>query len=222
MTIQKVLVGPIRTCCYLYSEDDSHLYIIDPGDDAQRILEAIDHTGLEPAGILITHAHFDHILASGYICRDYPEVSVYAHREESFRMGAEGRMYQARNIQAAVPQLAAHAEEGLKLLPEVTTVLQHLDTIPYTSLTVLHTPGHTEGSVGYYSRKENLLFAGDTLFFESVGRTDFPGGSRKELIHSIRSGLFALPDETTVYPGHGRETSIGHERRCNPFVGDTG
>ncbi len=222
MIIQKVLVGPIRTCCYLYSEDDSHLYIIDPGDDAQTILEAIDHTGLEPTGVLITHTHFDHILASGYICRDYPGISVYVHSKEVPYMGTEGRIYQTRNIQTAVPQLAAHAEEGLKLLPEVTTPLYHQDTIPYTSLAVIHTPGHSEGSVGYYSRTKKLLFAGDTIFFESVGRTDFPGGSQKDLIHSIRSRLFTLPDETTVYPGHGRETSIGHERRCNPFVGDSG
>ncbi|MGM0432523.1 MAG: MBL fold metallo-hydrolase [Spirochaetota bacterium] len=212
-------VGPVQTCCYLYSDDSRHLFIIDPGDEADMLIQEIDACGLAPEAILLTHTHFDHIIAVRQLMERYPSLKLYVHIDEADNLGSAG--YQKRKgFISIVPALSAYLEENLKEVPQATHTLHENENIPNSHLTVLHVPGHSPGSAAFYSQEDRVLFSGDALFRESIGRTDLPGGNHKELLQSISSKLFLLPEETQVYPGHGNSTDIKHEKFYNPFFRD--
>lgn len=209
--------GYLQTNCYLYSGDQRHLFIIDPADEASRIIREARATGLIVSGIILTHSHFDHILACREVAAAFDLPGVYLHPAEASMMGLQGKRNQEQSVMRLVPALKEHIQPFLSDLPEPIPVGdRHL--IEGSDLEVLHTPGHTAGSICLYSRESQVLFSGDTLFAGSVGRTDFPGGDHRLLIGSIRYKLLCLPDETRVYPGHGQETSIGVERITNTFL----
>lgn len=204
--VRQLLLGSVQTNCYLiYDDQTMETIVIDPADHADRIRSVLEENGLKPVVILLTHGHFDHIGAVSALKQFY-SIPVYCHEQEEDLM---------ENSKQNVSLLFGNPL-SLKADGTVTDreVLHYLGR----DITVLHTPGHTKGSCCYYFEADHFLMSGDTLFAESVGRTDLPTGNMGTLVRSIRDILFRLPDETVVYPGHNEETTIGHEKMYNLFV----
>ena len=203
LEIECLKVGLIATNCYLVRQSGSGFYaVIDPGDDASSI---IDSLGLHPTHIILTHSHFDHIGALWTLHEKYPSAVIAAGSEEDFSQESIVRM--ARGTLGFFYAATGLAKCGSKV-PEPTLLLKDGDRIgPFE---VLHTPGHTKGSICLYSRENKVLFSGDTLFRHSYGRTDL-GGSETQIMESLRR-LLQLEGDTTVYPGHDEPTLISDEK----------
>lgn len=205
--IHQLSVGPLQVNCFLVAcWKTRDAMVVDPGDDGNRILQLADKEGLKISKVVNTHGHFDHIGAN----RQLVEAT-----------GAE-LMIHAADL-PLLPQARHHAEAfGLTVdpSPEPDRLLAQGDTFEVGELTfkVFHVPGHSPGGICLLS--EGHLFVGDVLFAGSIGRTDLPGGDFDALVEGVRERLFDLPVETIVHPGHGPDTTIGQERRMNPFVGD--
>jgi glyoxylase-like metal-dependent hydrolase (beta-lactamase superfamily II) len=206
MIVTKLAVGPIQANCFIVGcEETRQAAVIDPGDEADRILLTLAGAGLTVVQIVNTHGHFDHVGANRRM-KQATGAPILIHALDAPMLGLLSRSAAAWGMSAEnSPPPDRTVDEG--------------DTIPVGTLTfkVIHTPGHTPGGISLHCGMS--LFVGDTLFAGSVGRTDFPGGSFDALQASIRDKLFTLPPETTVYTGHGEETTIGAERRGNPYVG---
>lgn len=206
MELKSRVLGIMQTNCYfLKNTRTGQLLIVDPGDEPEKIEQQILSMGAVPAAILLTHGHFDHMLAASVIKEKYG-VPVYAHREEKEVLenpeyNLSGHFGKART---------AAADCWLEDKDEIS--------IAGFSVRVLHTPGHTKGGVCYYFPEEKVLMSGDTLFSQSVGRTDFPTSSTMRMKESIRRLLEELPEDTQVFPGHMESTTIGYEKRYNPFA----
>jgi len=203
MTIRSLSVGPLGTNCYIVWDQNGIAAVIDPGDEASRIMKTLDENGLVCKAVLLTHAHFDHMGALDELVKA-SGATVYCHREEQ-RALTDGGV----NLSSVFGMFIPPVREA-HLLDEGDTV-----AVGEMTFTVLHTPGHTKGSCCY--RLENTLFSGDTLFCESIGRTDFPGGSVYDMRGSL-ARLLALDGIECVYPGHDEPTTIEHERQYNPYV----
>lgn len=198
-------VGQIMTNCYLVSnEETKELVIIDPGDQADLLARKIDESGAKPMAILLTHGHFDHVLAVNELAEQY-QIPVYAHENEK------------KQLHSTAVEFFPHLGRSGEIRVDHFISGEPLLKLAGFEIKVFMTPGHTQGGVCYYFEKEGLLFSGDTLFFGSIGRTDFPGGSYKDLIQSVETKLFPLPEDVVVYPGHNNATSIGFEKQNNPF-----
>lgn len=209
MRLSSLTVGRLRANCYVLAcERTREALVIDPGGDLPDILDAL--TGLAAHGSLIalTHYHFDHVLAADGL-RRATKAPLAIHRVEAALLAKPPALF--RFFQ----------EERLSLTAD--RLLEDGDRLNVGDLTVevVATPGHSPGGVSYWLEAEKVVFSGDTLFREGVGRTDFPGGNAELLLRSIRDRLFALPDDTVVCPGHGSQTTIGHERRHNPWAAHT-
>ena len=197
-----ICVGPMQMNAYVYFEEISKkAAVIDPGDDGDLILAKVKEKGLDVSYILLTHGHFDHTGAVEHI-RKATGAALLAHNDE--------------NQMLLSPQISFSNSGSLK----ADEFIKDGDDISIGNckLKVVHTPGHSAGSCCFYSEDEGILFSGDTLFRESVGRYDLPTGNGKTLMASIESKLFTLPDNTAVYPGHMGSTTIGHEKAANPFM----
>lgn len=208
--LDMLTLGEIRTNCFIVSnEDTKDAVVVDPGDECERILEHLNRNELNVKAILLTHGHFDHIMAAQELAST-TRVSIYAYESERELL--------------ANPGLNCSSIFGKSLTLAPVESLLDLEKIQIADIefVVIHTPGHTKGSVCYYIPDEQILLSGDTLFFESVGRTDFPTGNSGVLIKSINERLFTLPKEVKVYPGHGCSTSIGYEMQNNPYVNGEG
>lgn len=206
MIISVLPVGLIQTNCYVVGcEETKEGAIIDPGGNPDRILAEVDRLGLEIKYILNTHAHFDHTDANGALV-EATGAPLALHPQERALLEAAG----------GAALFGLHADPS----PAPDLDLQDGDelTVGQLRFEVLHTPGHTPGHVCFHEPNEKILFDGDVLFFRGVGRTDLPGGSWQQLMHSIQDVLFALPDDTVVYSGHGQKTTIGDEKRSNPWL----
>ncbi len=194
-------VGPLSTNCYLlYEPETKDAVIVDPGSEAEKITNIIEENGLKPKKILLTHGHFDHILAVPALVKQY-DIPVFCGENEETMLGNADL-----NVSRQMNRTIELTPDGTFSDGEETTVLGR-------KMRVLFTPGHTEGSVCYYFPEDGWLFSGDTLFKGTYGRTDFPTGDFSELARSIRGILFSLPAETVVFPGHMAETTIGIERQ---------
>jgi glyoxylase-like metal-dependent hydrolase (beta-lactamase superfamily II) len=211
MLRNSLAVGPVGcNCTVVACPLTREALIVDPGGDAERILALLGRMSAQVVGIVHTHGHFDHILATREVAAATgAPISIHGGDLDLYR----GLARQARHFDLV-------AEKP----PEPAQILAGDETLSFGQFhaRVLHTPGHTPGSVGFFIEATGgppLLLAGDTLFAGGIGRTDFPGGSSKRILRSIRDTLFALPDETVVVPGHGPETTIGEEREHNPYVG---
>ncbi|MDO4293290.1 MAG: MBL fold metallo-hydrolase [Eubacteriales bacterium] len=203
--IGRMTLGVCATNCYfLYREGASETIVTDPGDRGKDIYETLGRNGFSVAAILLTHAHFDHIGGAEEL-RKLSGAKIYA--------------LEAEKVLCRDPYVNVSAQMGAKVTIEPDEWLTDGQELCFAgiSLQVIATPGHTVGGCCYYCKEAGLLLSGDTLFAESVGRTDFPTGSMSKLVRSIKERLFVLPDETKVYPGHGEATTIGREKQYNPY-----
>ena len=206
LELQQCVLGPVYTNCYIAkNKETGEALIIDPADSPSKIELKVNAMGARPVAVLLTHGHFDHIMGVEAVREKY-QIPVYACRQEE-------EMLREPSINMTV-----HYGQGCSIVPDV--FLEDLDVIRLAGFSVqmIHTPGHTKGSCCYYLKDERVLFSGDTLFCGSVGRTDFPGGSTAEIVRSLHKLVDSLPEETEVFPGHDASTSIGYEKRYNPFV----
>ncbi len=200
-------VGPLQCNCTILGDPISRLAtVVDPGADIARILHALAAHDLHLQQIVVTHAHIDHI--AGALALKEATGAPMLYREADLPLVAMMGL-QANWLGIATPAVQPPDHSPADTEPLVTGTL---------AAEFLHTPGHTEGSLCVYLPAEGLLLAGDTLFAGSVGRTDLPGGNHRKLLASIRERLLPLPDATVVIPGHGPETTVGHERTTNPFL----
>lgn len=206
MRMTRMVVGAIATNCYIVSDENTKkAFIVDPGGDAERIKNKVAESGLTVEAILLTHGHFDHMMAVDEL-RDCYGAKVYLGEAEK--------------------ELIANAQQNVSAMfgkPMTTTADVFVKdgeilNIAGFSIQVIATPGHTKGGVCYYMKEQEAAFSGDTIFQCSVGRTDFPGGSQSELSRSIGEKLFVLPDDTQLFPGHGDSTVVSYERKYNPFA----
>ena len=206
MRIVTMQLGMLATNCYLVAnEETGELVILDPADEADRILARVRQMNARPVAILLTHGHFDHIGAVASLQKTY-SIPVCAMTEEQELLQDAQKNLSGLYVKPVTVQADRFFRDG--------------ETVQLAgfSFRVLHTPGHTAGSCCYYLAEEHVLLSGDTLFAGSCGRTDLPTGSMNAIVRSIRERLFALPPETEVYPGHGETTSIGWEQRSNAMV----
>lgn len=200
-------VGQIGTNCYvIFREGQNRAVIVDPGADGTYLINKCRELSLIPEAILLTHGHFDHILAVKDIKEAFPEIKIYAGEQEK-----EILTNPALNLSSGFGKVCT--VQDVEYVKDQETL-----SLAGISFLVLFTPGHTSGSVCYLVKEEDVLISGDTLFHESLGRTDFPTGNQSLIIKTIAQKLFALPEHTMVYPGHGDITTIGHEKTYNPVA----
>ena len=209
MVVETLPVGPLRcNCSILVDEKSRKAIVIDPGGDFEEIRERLSLHGAKVEAVVHTHTHIDHVGATAPLCR-WSSAAAQIHEADRF-------LYEVLPIQAAMLGLP------LPETCEVSGTLRDETVVRAGSieLCVLHTPGHTPGSVSFFVQNESgrLAFTGDTLFRRGIGRTDLWGGNSEEIFRSLRNRLMTLADDTVVVPGHGPRTSIGDERRANPFL----
>lgn len=217
--VENIVLGMCGTNCYAIFDggartpggfaDDGTLkdaVIVDPAAWPERIEVMIARLGLRPAAVLLTHGHFDHIMAADAIRKRYG-IKVYANKEERQIMTDSNNNL---SILFTGEGMSFDADEYFTAGDYLDLAGMHIRTIAV--------PGHTIGGTCYYFEKDGILISGDTLFEASVGRSDFPTGNMGQLLRAIKDGLMSLPDEVRVFPGHGDSTSIGIERRSNPFL----
>lgn len=203
--IGRLTLGVCQTNCYfLYREGQKEVVFVDPADRGDSIYEALQEKGFVVAGILLTHGHFDHIWGAEKL-RELSGVKIYA-------LDAE----EALCLDAGL-NVSKMAGRACTVQPDILVKDGEEITVAGICCKVIATPGHTGGSCCYYVAEAGFLVSGDTLFQESVGRTDFPTGSMSEIVRSIKERLFCLPPDTKVYPGHGEQTTIAYEKEYNPF-----
>jgi len=206
MILHTIPVGITQTNCYVVGCDQTHEgVVIDPGGHPQRILKAIEQSGLTIRYVLNTHCHFDHMGANAEI--------VAATKAPLALHPAELPILQAKGGAAWFGVLVKESP-----LPDLELDGGQVLEVGTLRFQVLHTPGHSPGGLTFYLKEESAAFDGDVLFEMGIGRTDVPGGDWDTLERSIREVLYALPDDTTLYPGHGPKTTVGREKRANPWV----
>jgi hydroxyacylglutathione hydrolase len=214
LIIRQMALGPIQANCFILGcEESRKAVVIDPGDDADRILSTLAKDRLTVAHIINTHGHFDHVGANKRL-KDVTGADILIHSADAPMLS---------QLSAAAAAWGMRAENS----PAADRLLADGDTITFGThtLTVLHTPGHTLGGICLYTEYQKdgvvqkAVFVGDTLFAGSIGRTDFPGGDFDTLISSIQTKLFGLDENAKVYPGHMGNTTIGIEKQSNPFCG---
>lgn len=205
--IEHFTIGPIGTNVYVaYDEALKEAVVIDPADRGGDIYEAVSNAGLTVTGILLTHGHFDHIGGVNEL-KKLSGCRIYASsKEEELLSDSDLNESGSMGREPVTATADVWLEDGDSI------------NIGGMNIVAIYTPGHTIGSISYYLEKEKVLFSGDTLFNESVGRTDFPTGSMSMIIDSVNNKLLVLPEDVIVYPGHGPSTSIGNEKKYNPFI----
>lgn len=205
MKLESIVVGPLGVNCYIVSKDGKAV-VVDPGGHFDSIVRHLEKENLEPVAIVNTHGHFDHIGAVAQMVAKY-NIPFMLHKKDEF--------------------LCSHGAETSSMFgfeemknPVVTEYIEDGQTLEFNGIeiNVIHTPGHSPGGVSLYFKELKSVMTGDTIFLESIGRSDFPYADTEQLLNSIRQGLFTLDEDTKVYPGHGPSSSIGHEKSYNPFL----
>jgi glyoxylase-like metal-dependent hydrolase (beta-lactamase superfamily II) len=199
------VLGMIGTNCYLLiNEDEKQCILFDPADEEEEIYQMIEQSNCKLEAVFLTHGHYDHMLAAKKVCAHYG-VKLYAGADEEEVL--------------LTPAINLSYNHGMQV--SITADCQINDgdefNIAGIAMKAIHTPGHTKGGFCYYIPEMKMLISGDTLFAESVGRTDFPTGSMSQIVRSVKEKLLCLPEETLVFPGHGESTSIHHEKMYNPY-----
>ena len=210
ISIQCFVFGPFQENTYILYDETKQAVIIDPGcyDEAERqkLADFILKNNLIPVKLINTHCHLDHVFGNGFVAKKY-NLQLETHQNEQMVLDSYMGVAIMYNL-SAQPS------------PQPSVFLTEADVIQFgnSSLSILFTPGHSPGSLTFYSSSQNFIIAGDVLFYGSIGRTDLPGGHHQTLIESIQSQLLTLTDLTEVYSGHGPSTTIGFERKHNPFL----
>lgn len=207
MKYETFVIGRLNNNCYvLHAIQSKQAAIIDPADEIEPVIDYIKNNQLDLKAILITHAHFDHILGCNAVRAAFPSALLHLHKDDEALWLENGN---ARLF--GIPA---------KELPRPDVWLQHGDifSLGEVSLQVFHTPGHTPGHVVFFAQDPGLVFCGDLIFANSVGRTDLPGGNERQLLKSIQTQIFTLPESTFLLPGHGEITTVGEEKSHNPYV----
>lgn len=209
MIIDSLILGAFETNSYVLRESDTSrdCLVIDTGLEAGALIDFLRDRELNPVAIVLTHGHVDHIGGLLALRSEFPDIKVYIHKLDAEMLtnpevnlsGMTGVPFSTEAEDFALAEQEVVEQAGIRLV-------------------VLHTPGHTPGGICLYSKEDGVAFVGDTLFADSVGRTDFPGGSMAQLVAGIKEKLFALPEETKVYPGHGPATTIGREKKYNQYL----
>ncbi len=202
LKVKVMPLGPLDTNCYVVHSDREAM-VIDPGGDADEIMSFLESEKLTLSGILNTHLHFDHIQGNADLVAA-TGVTILASPKDGYLLETE---------------LGGGGMMGFPRTPAFSFIPLDEGDLPLlgTTCRVLATPGHSPGSLSFYFEEIGAVFVGDLLFYRSVGRTDFPGSSERDLMRSVRTKIFTLPENTLVYPGHGPETTVGQERLNNPF-----
>ena len=210
LQIEVLTFNPVQENTYLIFNEKNECIIIDPGcyydNEKETLAVAIEGKNLTPKLLLNTHCHLDHVFGNKFIAEKY-RLTLQLHKadEQMLKMApASGLMF----------NLPFDNYSGEFIFLNEGDII----SLGEDQLEVIHAPGHSPGSICFYSKAQNFLIGGDVLFYNSIGRTDLPGGNHEQLIKSIKEKVFALPDEVTVYGGHGVETTIGYEKRTNPFL----
>lgn len=204
--VRSLVLGMVATNCYfVMNQETKEMLLIDPADDLEAIDQQVLKMGGKPVAILLTHGHFDHIMAAAD-CREKYQIPVYAHQLEQ------------EVLEQSEYNLSSHWLNAYSMKADHLAADKEELELGGFQIQVLHTPGHTQGSVCYYFPVESMLFSGDTLFAQSYGRTDFPTSSMSDMQSSITRLLSTLPEATEVYPGHNESTSIAIEKRYNPLA----
>jgi glyoxylase-like metal-dependent hydrolase (beta-lactamase superfamily II) len=212
LKIETLALGAFEANAYLLVSDDGRQAIlIDAPDEIEPMIDLATSLGVVPELLVHTHGHVDHMAGNELLKRRWPDLRIAIHEADAVMLESP-----ERNLSALFGE-GATSPPADRLLKDGDKIVLGEET-----LEVLHTPGHTAGGIGLYLSHPRsgppLVFTGDTLFAGSIGRTDFPGGDSKQLLRSIRAKLLTLPDETVCYPGHGPPTTIGRERRENPYL----
>ncbi len=208
--IKTFYFNELRVCTYVLWDETNECIIVDPGcetpSEQQRLQKFIAENNLKPVLVVNTHAHFDHVLGNLFVTKTYAVPSAVSEADKQLlaKVAQQSAMFGYSVAQPPAPEVTLTEKEPLRF--------------GHSQLQVLETPGHSPGGVCLYSAADKFVLTGDTLFQESVGRTDLPGGDFDALMNSILTKLMILPDDTNVYPGHGFATTIGDEKRTNPFI----
>lgn len=206
MIFEKIVVGPLSVNCFVLGcENNREAVVVDPGGDVDLIEQVVRKHNLKVSAIIDTHGHFDHVGGNREAVSAFG-ARLLIHQSDSPMLG---RVAEVARMYGMYGENSPESDEFLADEMEIR--------FGDCKIKVLHTPGHTQGGCCLYLEGEKLIISGDTLFADSIGRTDLPGGSHDQLLESIRTRLFTLPDDVVVYPGHGPDTTIGHEKRCNPY-----
>ncbi len=206
MTVERFVVGLLSTNCYVVASDEKEAVVIDPGDESEIIFKYIQDKNLKLKYIILTHAHFDHVNGANELAKK-TKASICVHKNDVQLLlsGSSGGLFLGFLVKGeGITEKIFELEEGQVL------------KAGSLEFKVMHTPGHTSGSISVLV--DNLLFSGDLLFEGSIGRTDLPGGSQDLLFKSLKEKIFPLDDSVIIYPGHGGKTTIGKEKRYNPFL----
>ena len=209
MLFETIVVGPLGVNCFILGDKQSNEgVVVDPGADCELILAAIARFGLKVKYLINTHGHFDHMGCNKQV-QEQTGAEFLIHEKDLWLLSEAAKSAKAYGFKADdSPMPNRYLTDGLRLEFGKRTV------------EVLHTPGHTPGGCSLLLREQQLVITGDTLFADSVGRTDLPGGSHEQLIASIKTKLMPLDDDTVVWPGHGPSSTIGRERRSNPYINE--
>jgi hydroxyacylglutathione hydrolase len=216
ITIQSFVFNPYQVNCFVLYDETGECIIIDAAchfqKEQEKLQEFISDKSLRPVKLITTHYHFDHILGNRFVKKTWPGISIQAQNNVDldspfYDLTAQGRLF---GMIVSRP-------------PDIDHLIKHNDVISFgkSKLRAIHVPGHSPCSLVYYCKEQHFAMAGDVLFLEGVGRTDMPDGDHDLLISGIRERLFTLPENTVIYPGHGPETTIGHEKEYNPFVNES-
>ena len=209
--LESLVFNPFQENTYLVYTDNGDCAIVDPGmlfpHEEERLVEKVEGLNLRPKLLLQTHLHVDHVLGTGFVSKKWGLEPI----------GHEGDAFLVERTKEMAAAFGMDLDENP---PYPARYLNHGDRIELgdVSFEVIHVPGHSPGGIAFYCAEEKVLLAGDVLFKGSIGRSDLPGGNQHELIDGIREKLLILPDDVTVYSGHGPKTTIGEEKRTNPFL----
>lgn len=212
LNIRVYPLGFIQTNCYIISNSTKECLIVDPGGEGEKLVSELHRLNLKPLAILLTHAHFDHIGAVDDV-RDAFQIPVYIHSAEK-----KWLIDPAKNGSAKYAEIPSISCKEADIIVTNETNLE----IGNFTIQLFHTPGHSPGSLTYYFKEDGFAVVGDTLFQNSIGRTDLPNGNHAELMKSIHTKLLSLPESTIIYPGHGPATTIEDEMETNPFLNGFG